>query len=229
MNARNRIALATSALKRSKITGDLPEEAISKLAASVKFQEFEAPTLVSRAGSKASYLRYVITGGISRHAYSATGEFVEFETIGKGQWGNWQGAFVEEKINFDTWSSANASYLAFSFKVIQSVAMENPEILVKILKLVSSRLSRTMEYILVGSLGGDDKRLAQLLYLKCTVQSGSGNIQLATTQLELGKLTGISRQKVSKILKSLQANNLIKIGYGTISILDADKLKKYMP
>jgi len=228
MNARNRIALATSALKRSEITRGLPEEAIAKLAASAKFQEFDVPTLLARAGGKANYVRYIITGDIRRHIITTTGDFVESVILSTGQWSNWAPVLTSPTTKFDTWSSAKASYLAFPQAVVKTIAMEHPQMLLVILKQVSTIFSTTLDYVLSGSLGGDDRQLAQLLLLKCSTQLDSSNIELATTQIELAKLTGFSRQKISRILKTFQANDLIKVGYGSINVLNKEKLRGYL-
>ena len=229
MNTRNRNALAIAALKRSEITQDLPEEAINKLAKSAKFEEFDEPTLLLRVGDKSNCVRYVISGGIVRHINSEAGDFIDIESVGRGEWSSWQGAFVESMIiEAETWSSANATYLAFPYEVVKTVALENPELIVKILNLIAGYLSYALKYIFAGSMGGDDKRLAQLLLLSCSGHSGSTNIQLKMTQTELAKLTGFSRQKVSHILKSFQNKNLIKLGYGMINVLDKEKMGSYL-
>lgn len=48
------------------------------------------------------------------------------------------------------------------------------------------------------------------------------------TQAELGALTGLSRETVSKVLADLAQNGLLKVGTGRIIILDEDALRAHL-
>ena len=48
------------------------------------------------------------------------------------------------------------------------------------------------------------------------------------TQAELGALTGLSRETVSKVLADLAGQGLMEIGSGTIIVIDEDALRRYI-
>ena len=55
---------------------------------------------------------------------------------------------------------------------------------------------------------------------------GVGDL-LRITQQELGYLVGLSRQRVNEALRNLQAERLIRIGYGGVKVLDLDGLRRH--
>ena len=52
---------------------------------------------------------------------------------------------------------------------------------------------------------------------------------LRITQQELGYLVGLSRQRVNEALRTLQAQQLIRIEYGGVRVLDLPGLRTYAP
>jgi CRP-like cAMP-binding protein len=48
------------------------------------------------------------------------------------------------------------------------------------------------------------------------------------TQAELGALTGLSRETVSKVLADLAGQGLLEVGSGTIVVTDEDALRRYV-
>ena len=51
--------------------------------------------------------------------------------------------------------------------------------------------------------------------------------QLAFSQEEIGRLSGISRQNVNRALHDLEAAGLVRVTYGAIEVLDLQGLRKY--
>ncbi|MBL0090058.1 MAG: Crp/Fnr family transcriptional regulator [Ideonella sp.] len=52
---------------------------------------------------------------------------------------------------------------------------------------------------------------------------------LRITQQELGYLVGLSRQRVNQALSALQRDQMIRIEYGGVRVLDLDRLRQYAP
>jgi CRP-like cAMP-binding protein len=57
---------------------------------------------------------------------------------------------------------------------------------------------------------------------------GVGQI-LRITQRELGYLVGLSRQRVNQALNALQHEELIRVDYGGVRVLDLERLRRYTP
>ena len=50
---------------------------------------------------------------------------------------------------------------------------------------------------------------------------------LPVSQEELGQLVGLSRQRVNQALKRLEAEGLLRVEYGSVSVLDLARLRTY--
>jgi DNA-binding GntR family transcriptional regulator len=50
---------------------------------------------------------------------------------------------------------------------------------------------------------------------------------LRITQLELGYLVGLSRQRVNEALQALQSAGLIAVEYGGVRVLDLERLRGF--
>lgn len=228
MNTPNRIALAVAALERSPIFSDLPCGAIESLAKSVRFEEYKTPTLLNTAGESVAHLRYVIVGHMVHRPVSSTGGFVESNSIGPAQWYSWAQVLGESISTQDIWSSADAAFLAFPSETVRAIALENPTIYPKVLQAVYKRFSAAQDFIWQRALGNDAKIIAQLLLLNCAMGDGQRNVEVSATQTALGKLAGWPRQKVSRILRGLAADNLIKLDYGIVTVLDRENLHVFV-
>jgi CRP/FNR family transcriptional regulator len=79
-----------------------------------------------------------------------------------------------------------------------------------------------MEQILFMSF---DKRLAVFLYDEM-VRNKSNDIKL--THEQIAKYIGSAREVVSRMLKSFESQDILKLSRGTIEIIDKDKLKKLL-
>jgi len=55
---------------------------------------------------------------------------------------------------------------------------------------------------------------------------GVGEV-LRITQLELGYLVGLSRQRVNEALNALQAEGVIRVEYGGVRVLDLQSLRQW--
>lgn len=228
MNTHNRIALAEAALERSPVFGDLARDAIERLTKSVRYEEYKTPTLLNTAGTSIAHLRYVITGHVAIRPVSSTGRFVESNAIGPEQWYSWAQVLGESESTQDIWSSAHASFLAFPSETVRAIALENPAIYPKVLQAVHKRFAAAQDFIWQRALGNDEKTLAQLLLSNCAAGDSQSNIEVSMTQQNMGKLAGWPRQKVSRLLKDLASDNLIRLNYGTVTVLDLGKLQAFV-
>jgi CRP/FNR family cyclic AMP-dependent transcriptional regulator len=71
-------------------------------------------------------------------------------------------------------------------------------------------------------------RLARsIAWLFNPVLSPRIGLQIDITQEEIGALTGVSRQIANKSLQELEAEGLLKVGHGNITVLNLQKLARY--
>jgi CRP-like cAMP-binding protein len=75
------------------------------------------------------------------------------------------------------------------------------------------------------------QRLARRLLLLAEIygedaQGGGRRIKLHLPQEALGQMLGTSRQSVSRLLKTYEAQGLIAIEYGHVTICDGERLRR---
>lgn len=227
MSRNNRKALAITALQRSEIFSDLSRETIEKLASTVRLEEFETSTLLVAAGEPHDYLRYVVSGHVIVRVISPAGDIVEAPATGSGQWISWGPVFGEIVAGRDEWSSANATFLAFPSVDMRRMARDNPIVYPRIINEISKRYGAALNYIWQSGFGSDEKTMAQMLLMNCALSDSQSNIAVRLTHEEIGKFSGFCRGKVGRILKRLEADNLIELGYGKVTVLDRGKLKAF--
>lgn len=71
-------------------------------------------------------------------------------------------------------------------------------------------------------------RVANLLLTSLGGEIDRGSYTVNCRQEDLAEIIGVSRVAVSKALKGLQSNNLVKMGYGTIELPDVAHLLEWL-
>ena len=97
-----------------------------------------------------------------------------------------------------------------------------------VLNQINDRLGQFIAAREIDRLTEPDLRVARNLaaLFHPSLYPGVGS-WLRITQLELGYLVGLSRQRVNKALSALQERRLIRIEYGGVRVLDLDALRNY--
>ena len=97
-----------------------------------------------------------------------------------------------------------------------------------VLNQLNERLGQFISARETDRLGDPDTRVARNLaaLFHPVLYPGVGEV-LRITQQELGFLVGLSRQRVNEALRVLQAQDLIRIEYGGVRVLDLQGLRGY--
>jgi CRP-like cAMP-binding protein len=93
---------------------------------------------------------------------------------------------------------------------------------------LNERLSQFIAAREIDRLTHPDERVARSLaaLFNPVLYPGVGGL-LRITQLELGYLVGLSRQRVNQALQALGAAQVIRVEYGGVQVLDLDRLRGY--
>ena len=99
-----------------------------------------------------------------------------------------------------------------------------------IMRQLNERLGQFIAAREIDRLSDPDVRVARSLasLFHPILYPGVGDL-LRITQQELGYLVGLSRQRVNRALRTLQAVQLIRIEYGGLRVLDLEGLRRYRP
>ncbi len=115
---------------------------------------------------------------------------------------------------------------------LSKIFMDHPQITVKVMKVMSSRLRRAQQNIRDFGLKDSKSRLASLLYHLAErhgdKKENEISISLFLTQKELANMIGTTRETVSRTLKSIEKQNIISTSRQKIVVNSIEKLKKLM-
>jgi len=113
---------------------------------------------------------------------------------------------------------------------IQRMVREHPDLAVACLTHVSRRLRFALERTTdIHIRDGSERLVKAILILGSRFGQHDGSrlvIRHDLTQAELGALTGLSRESVSKVLADLAGRGLLEIGSGWIAVTDEDALRR---
>lgn len=124
----------------------------------------------------------------------------------------------------------DAEVLFISRNDFQNYCLEHPEVALKVLAVVGSRLRRLVGIIEELSFTTIRQRLISLL-LRLTQKSRKGSrhgvqVELTATHQELASELGTVRELVSRNLSRLQAEGLLQVDGRTITVKDLPGLKR---
>jgi CRP-like cAMP-binding protein len=93
---------------------------------------------------------------------------------------------------------------------------------------LNERLGQFIGQVEHDRLHGPEARLARSLagLFNPVLYPGIGPT-LPVSQEELGQLVGLSRQRVNQALKRLEAEGLLTVEYGGVTVLDLARLREY--
>jgi len=135
----------------------------------------------------------------------------------------------------DTIFPANAvaleksTLIIFPGEAVEALARQDPLILFNIIFVLSRQLKDSMHAIESLTLKGIPQRIASYL-LTAAARNESGNHEMVTlpvTQRELAKLLGTTPETLSRILRQMTVDHLIRVEGKTVEITDRESLELF--
>ncbi|HWG58460.1 MAG TPA: Crp/Fnr family transcriptional regulator [Candidatus Acidoferrales bacterium] len=219
-----------SILRQTQLFAGLTETEMRTLCARVSKRHFDGGEVLFSEGDQCHGLFVVATGRIRIFKLSPSGREQVLAIEGPG------GSFAELPV-FDggvypASASAleDAEVLFVSRKDFQNYCREHPEVALKVLAVVGSRLRRLVGIIEDLSFTTVRQRLISLL-LRLAQASGTVTkeglrLELTMTHQDLAAELGTVRELVSRNLSRLQAEGLLEVDGRTIVVKDLSGLKR---
>ncbi len=218
-----------SALKKVALLADLAESELGFLASAALPRHYNPGEMIFSEGDPCEGLYVVASGAVKIFKVSPSGREQVLTIEGPGgsvaelpvfDGGNYPASAVAEQ----------ASELLFIRKKdIRSLCLEHPEVALKVLRVVSSRLRRLVSIVEELSFTTVQHRLASYL-LREARSNGKRTARgveftFGISNQELASHIGTVRELVSRNLSRLQAAGLIKLDGRTVVIPDLDSLE----
>ncbi|MFZ5968323.1 MAG: Crp/Fnr family transcriptional regulator [Bacillota bacterium] len=186
------------------------------------FEEAEADTLYLVNEGKVKLFKYTRDGKEQILHILSDGDFVgELNLLKNG------------KYTFNAEALAPTKLCTLTKDKMKRLILEKPEIGLKILEAVSTRLAKLETLVQNLATNDVEARIAHLLLeLKETYGKTTSEgivIRLPLTREEMSNYTGVARETISRKLKKFEEEGMIKlVGIKKIIIVDEDKLADYL-
>ena len=217
-------------LRKTPLFANLTEQEMHALAARVSKRHFQRGELLFGEGDSCTGLFLVATGKIRIFKLSPAGREQVLAVEGPGS------SFAELPVfdggNYPASASAleEAEVLFISRKDFQNFCREHPEVALKVIAVVGSRLRRLIGIIEDLSFTTVRQRLIALV-LRLTQTSGTPSrkgvrVELTETHQDLAAELGTVRELVSRNLSRLQAEGFLEVDGRKIVIKDLAGLRR---
>jgi CRP/FNR family transcriptional regulator, cyclic AMP receptor protein len=224
--------ITTELLREVPLFSGLVEDELSAVAAVASVDRFAPDQVVFREGD-ASSTCYVIRSG---HA-CALREHPDGRVITLARFG--PGDIFGELAMLDTQRRSATVQAVDELEVIailgpdmQRLLGEHPEIAVKLIVALGRKLRETNERVAGLSFQTVQSRVArvlsQLVHAARTEGAADHDILITSTQAELARLAGSSRESASRFLAVLERAGIISQGRGRLTVHDPAALERYV-
>lgn len=214
-------------LERNSLFRGLPKATIDRVAALATRRSYKADAVVFMRGDAGDALYGVATGRVSISTSTPGGKEISLNVMQPGD------AFGEIALLDARTRTATATTLVPTELIIlqrqQFLALLRKEsaIAVHLIELLCRRLRWTSEQMEDSSLLNAPARIAKRLVTLTDAQGKQLQVTpLRTSQEQLARSLGLSRQIVNKHLQTWKQQHWIRLGRGTVLVLDKGALQK---
>lgn len=219
----------TAELLRTSQWGQaLSPEAMAKALAGTSERIVPAGAYVCLKGDPADHWIGVVDGLVKIASHWVTGKTITFTGVPPGGWLGEGSMLKREPRKYDV-IALRDSRIAYMNRATFQWLLDNSIPFNRfLLNHLNERLGQFIGMVEHERLLDTDARIARCLAgMYNPVLYPGTNRQLQISQEELGYLAGISRQRANQALKVLEEAGLLKIEYGSITVLDVEGLRSF--
>lgn len=205
----------------NKLTAD-EREYVTKY---IKKREFKKNEILYQAGSDAPGLKIIYSGQIRLFITTPNGAEVTLSRLGGGRYCALSIFCMEKKIDINLTMQAEMDSVCYLIPadIYNKLSENNSSVREFTQQILTERLLDVID-IMSGLVSQPiSKRLADNLLQRMELQD---SLKIKVTHDEIACDIGSAREVVSRVLKNLQNDGLVKLSRGTIEILDKENLRK---
>jgi CRP-like cAMP-binding protein len=219
-------------LRRVPVFSTLPEEDLGKVAEVAVPRRYGASEVVFREGDESNTC-YVVRSGKARaiRAHS-DGRSITLANFGPGDIFGELAMFDNERRSATIETLAVTEVIAILGGDMRRLMREHPEIAVKLIAALATRLRDTNERLARQSFQTVQSRVAAVLAQTVAAArvdgAPEGDVLITSTQADLAQMAGSSRESASRFLAVLERAGIITQGRGKLVVHDAKALERYV-
>ncbi|MEY4362794.1 MAG: hypothetical protein RLZZ24_146 [Pseudomonadota bacterium] len=183
--------------------------------------------LVCRVGRPATFWFGVIEGLLKMSTDSASGRTITFTGVPPGGWFGEGTVIKRETYRYNIMALRRSVVAGLSVETFHGLLDNSIGFNRFVMNQLNERLAQFIEAREIDRLNDPDVRVARNLaaLFNRALYPGVGEV-LRITQQELAYLVGLSRQRVNVALSTLQEQQLIRIDYGGVRVLNLQGLRR---
>lgn len=191
-----------------------------QLAAEFGESIFAGGTFVFRRGDAAARIHVVRSGAIELSRV-VNGRRVALQILRPGDVFGDVPAFLGEPERFDARAMEDSAILSLDGESLFAMLQTRPHVARRWIVSLAERMAGLQERLGDLLAGGLDAQLASVL-----VREAGHDGEVELTQDHLAEMLGAARTSVQRVLKQLELEGLIEVGYGRIAVVDSAGLSK---
>lgn len=204
----------------------LPDGLWDEICAAGSSRGYSDGQLIQERGEKRIGLSLVNSGQVAAGNVDEGGVFLASALLREGECFGEFTLFLDLPRSHGVWAVGDTRVTFVSRERFERLLEEHPSIYQALLKLALWRNHEILSFLDAQRRLSLSARIIQLLLSAPDDELAAGVIQCRHE--DLGLMLGVSRVAIGKALKKLQADGLVRIGYGTIELLEAEELRSLL-
>ncbi|BDR13065.1 Crp/Fnr family transcriptional regulator [Vibrio sp. STUT-A11] len=219
-------------LLQCPVLSGLPTEGIDDAVQIVRTRHFDEKALICNKGDKHSSLMVIAKGAVRVNSISTKGKEVTLMIFDAGGW------FGDNVFSpgmpriFGATAHSDVTLLELPGDKFRQLLAKYPQSYPVILDLMSRRLWSAISVIEDDAIRGIEERIGRRLLLLATYQTNRAisaePCVVRVTREHIANMMGLTRQSVHKVLKKMEALDILNLSYGSITILNPLKMEEYL-
>ena len=203
-------------------------EKLRLLATQATYRKFKQGEMVIGESDPIRSFYVVITGQLKLYRSSAEGKEQTLQLLGPGDPFGLCTAFATDSFPASAMAIVDSAVLLIPGTIIETVARQEPALLLNIISILSQRLKDSMTLIESLALKEIPGRLASFLrhLLPKNAKSKNTVLELTISQRELAKILGATPEALSRALRKMAIDGILKTAGRIITVLDHKALEQ---
>jgi len=214
-------------MKKIDLFQGVSSEALRVLAAQALYRKYVPQEMVIGEADFIRSFYIVLEGRLKLYKSSPEGREQTIQLLGPGDPFGLCTAFATEAFPVSAMALEPSAVLLIPGTLVETVALQEPRLLLNIIQILSRRLQNSMALIESLALKEIPARLASfLLHSLLQHPEGVARLDLVITQRELAKILGSSPEALSRALRKMADEGILRASGRTIHILDRSALQR---
>ena len=219
--------VSITALRTFSMFGGLPDSCLEPVAKVANMRRVPRGSIVVRAGDKTDFVYLVLSGSLKVLVSDEEGREVILSMLGPGELFGEMGVLDDHPRSATVLAVEPSEVVVIGKNDFKRCLVENPDVSLFIMRNLTRRLrmaDRAIESLALLDVYG---RVARLLLEAAETIDGRRVVTQKLTKQDIAKMIGASREMVSRVMRDLTAQGLLREEEGQLVLLDLEAFRRH--